>query len=121
MEDGDFILQGIFDIHGSNALLQADPDGDHPLESECGGVPHPESVQAMEALYYALDLVNEDDDILPGIKLGAATFDSCRSPERAVRHTENLVSGAVQVKTNFLCLLQDHFYVCYVTYVPCKP
>ena len=104
MAGGDLVLQGVFDVHAGNALRQADPGGAHPLVSECGGVPTGGGVQALEALYYALDLVNDDPDVLPGVPLGAATFDSCRSPQRAVRHTENLLSGKVQVGLD-LCFL----------------
>ena len=104
MAGGDLVLQGVFDVHAGNALRQADPGGAHPLVSECGGVPTGGGVQALEALYYALDLVNDDPDVLPGVPLGAATFDSCRSPQRAVRHTENLLSGKVQVGLDlFVC------------------
>lgn len=101
MGGGDFLLQGIFDTHGGNAALGVTSHmrgqaGGH-LVSECGGRPHPEAVMAMEALYYAVDLVNEDKDILQGVTLGATTFDACRSPARAVRHTTNLLSGIVKV------------------------
>ncbi|CAH1801204.1 unnamed protein product, partial [Owenia fusiformis] len=48
--------------------------------------------QDTEAMLYALDLVNNDQDILPNIKLGTVIFDGCRSPERTVRLSKAIIN-----------------------------
>ena len=54
---------------------------------------NPSAVQALEAMLYAVDLVNQRDDILPGVTLSATLLDTCRIPERAKRHLLELMDG----------------------------
>ena len=96
MSGDEFLLQGVFDIHGEGGP-EAGEEGRSEREV-CGGRPHASAVQGLEALYYAVDLINADPAILPGTRLGVAAFDSCRSPHRARRHTAQLVTGQIKVQ-----------------------
>lgn len=62
---GDILLGGLFPIHagGRNA-------------SQCGRIKADQGVQRMVAMLYALDTINEDQLILPGIRLGAQILDT---------------------------------------------
>lgn len=54
---GDIILGGIFPLH-------------EKVEYSCGPIRFDRGIQRAEAMLFALDLVNNDPKILPGIKLG---------------------------------------------------
>lgn len=62
---GDIVLGGLFPIHeaGRNA-------------SQCGKIKANQGVQRMVAMLFALDEINQDPDLLPGIKLGAQILDT---------------------------------------------
>lgn len=62
---GDIILGGLFPIH------EAGFNG-----SECGVLKAAQGVQRLQAMLYALDSVNNDETILPGIVLGAQILDT---------------------------------------------
>ncbi|XP_035685541.1 metabotropic glutamate receptor 4-like [Branchiostoma floridae] len=70
--EGDVILGGLFPLH------EPGPDG------TCGHVSVP-GVQALEAMLFAIDQVNRDGKILPGISLGAHILDTCKDPLRSVQ------------------------------------
>ena len=44
-----------------------------------------DSLQAMEAMYFAIDEINSDPNILPNVRVGAVMFDSCRNSTRILR------------------------------------
>lgn len=62
---GDIVLGGLFPIHeaGRNA-------------SQCGKIKANQGVQRMVAMLYALEEINRNPDVLPGIQLGAQILDS---------------------------------------------
>ena len=88
-ERGNILLGGLFDIH------RADPSS---RNGECSNVTNPSAVQALEAMLYAVDLVNQRDDIFPGVTLSATLLDTCRVPERAKRHLLELMDGDLAIK-----------------------
>ena len=57
---GDIILGGIFPLH-------------EKVEYSCGPIRFDRGIQRAEAMLFALDLVNNDPKILPGMKLGTIT------------------------------------------------
>ena len=48
-------------------------------------------LQTLEAFYFALDAVNSNDTLLPGIRLGGLTIDSCDNEQYALEQTMELV------------------------------
>ena len=62
---GDIVLGGLFPIH------EAGRNG-----TQCGKIKANQGVQRMVAMLYALDEVNQNSEILPGITLGAQILDS---------------------------------------------
>ncbi|KAL3981436.1 7 transmembrane sweet-taste receptor of 3 GCPR family protein [Acanthocheilonema viteae] len=73
---GDIILGGLFPVH------EAGLNG-----SECGVLKAAQGVQRLQAMIYALDLVNNDETILPGIVLGAQILDTCSVDSYALEQT----------------------------------
>ncbi|XP_022079446.1 uncharacterized protein LOC110973163 [Acanthaster planci] len=77
---GDVILGGFFSVHNWN-----------DSQSSCGAMDK-SGVRRLEAMMYALDKINNDTTILPGIKLGMDGFDTCGHPDRAGHQALQLVS-----------------------------
>lgn len=74
---GDIILGGIFPMHEH---LQNSPNPDYP----CGAVKEEKGIQRLEAMLYAVDLINADPTLLPNSTLGVLITDSCSSDTYAL-------------------------------------
>jgi hypothetical protein len=57
----------------------------------CGKL-HPTAMLHLEALHYALNMVNYNASILPGTELGLILFDSCSRPPPAYNSIYNFLS-----------------------------
>ena len=96
---GDIILGGLFPMHEHDSRFRDKP---------CGAVKEEKGVHRLEAMLYALDLINKDNDILPNITLGAVIMDTCSSDTYAleksmefVRSYMNKVRNQSRMKTHF--------------------
>ena len=69
-ESKTFVFGGLFPIHSDSQ----DPDGDR-----CGEVRQERGLERMEAMLFALDLINANDSLLPGVELGYDIRDTCNS------------------------------------------
>ena len=69
-ENKSFVLGGLFPIHF--------PSGDSSSASPCGPV-WPQALEWVEAMLYAIDRINADPDLLPGVELGYDIRDTCLS------------------------------------------
>ncbi|KAK2711728.1 hypothetical protein QYM36_012744, partial [Artemia franciscana] len=69
------------------ALLPVHKSGPTPLQ--CGTVINQEAIYGVEALLWALDQINRQEHILPGIELGTIVLDTCSSMSK----TEGILSG----------------------------
>lgn len=98
---GDIILGGIFPMHEHNI--------NNP-EYPCGDVKEEKGIQRLEAMMYALDIINMNDpDLLPNVTLGSLIIDSCSSDTYAleqsmefVRYYMNQVNTLYDNNTNTL-------------------
>ncbi|XP_067129617.1 metabotropic glutamate receptor 3-like isoform X2 [Centruroides vittatus] len=108
--NGDLILGGLFPMH--EAGIGTDPD------RACGKIKEEKGIQRMEAMLYALDQINEDNDLLPNVTLGAFILDTCS------RDTYALEQSMEFVKTS-LTSMDDSEYHCRdgnrPIYTPRKP
>ena len=52
-----------------------------------------DGIQSLEAMIYAVQKINDDPYILPGIKLGILAFDSCDNPNYSLEQTFKFVKG----------------------------
>ena len=78
--DGDIIIGGLFPVYD---------DGGHG--QECGSFNSNPGYQYMEAMLYALDTINADPGILPGIKLGSVIADTCNSERLSSVKTKKFI------------------------------
>ena len=67
--DVDFVLGGLFPVHTS--IIDEN--------SRCGGIRSERGLERMEAMLYALDLINSDTTLLPNVTLGYDIRDTCNS------------------------------------------
>ena len=65
-----FVFGGLFPIHS---------DSQDPDRGRCGEVRQERGLERMEAMLFALDLINADDTLLPGVELGYDIRDTCNS------------------------------------------
>ena len=70
-ENKSFVLGGLFPIH----THAADPSQGSP----CGDVRQERGLERMEAMLFAIDTINADPDLLPGVDLGYDIRDTCNS------------------------------------------
>lgn len=70
-EDKSFVLGGLFPIHTHST----DPSQGSP----CGEVRQERGLERMEAMLFAIDVINADPKLLPGIELGYDIRDTCNS------------------------------------------
>ncbi|XP_023290686.1 metabotropic glutamate receptor 3 [Orussus abietinus] len=81
---GDIMLGALFPVHkkGSNG-------------ESCGKIQLEDGIQPLEAMLYTLQQINQDPDILPGIRLGVLAFDSCDNSNYALKQALNFVKGFI--------------------------
>ena len=79
--EGDVVLGGLFMVHSSS-------DSDEV----CGRLQHQMGVQALEAMFYAVDLIN-DKTILRGFTLGVRALDDCNQDAIALEQSVEFIRG----------------------------
>ena len=82
-EESDILLGGLFPIHIDSAGGSA-----------CGKIRRERGLERMEAMLYALDLVNNDSTLLPGLKVGFDIRDTCNSENIGLDESIDLVVAA---------------------------
>ncbi|XP_026085891.1 metabotropic glutamate receptor 1b isoform X2 [Carassius auratus] len=68
--DGDIIIGALFSVHHQ-------PAAEKVSERKCGEVREQYGIQRVEAMFYTLDRINSDPNLLPNITLGCEIRDSC--------------------------------------------
>lgn len=62
---------------------------------ECGEINRDRGIQRLEAMLYALDKINEDAELLPGIRLGGILLDSCSSATYALNQSLEFIRASI--------------------------
>ncbi|KAL1237206.1 Metabotropic glutamate receptor [Trichinella pseudospiralis] len=92
---GDVMIGGLFPIHedGSSAGMH------------CGEIKLEKGIQRMEAMLYAVDQINSDPKLLPGIRLGVYILDTCHQDTHALEQTLELVreTFAADIAKKYTC------------------
>ncbi|XP_051954903.1 metabotropic glutamate receptor 1-like isoform X1 [Xyrauchen texanus] len=68
--DGDVIIGALFSVHHQ-------PSAERVAERKCGDVREQYGIQRVEAMFFTLDRINADPNLLPNITLGCEIRDSC--------------------------------------------
>ena len=79
--DGDIRLGGLHMIHEREDSII------------CGKVMHQGGIQALEAMLYTLDWVNDQEGLLPGISLGAYILDDCDKDTYGLEQAVDFIKG----------------------------
>uniref|UniRef100_A0A8C9PRL1 Glutamate metabotropic receptor 2 n=1 Tax=Spermophilus dauricus TaxID=99837 RepID=A0A8C9PRL1_SPEDA len=82
--EGDLVLGGLFPVHQKGG----------PAE-ECGPVNEHRGIQRLEAMLFALDRINHDPHLLPGVRLGAHILDSCSKDTYALEQALDFVRASL--------------------------
>ncbi|KAH7732252.1 metabotropic glutamate receptor 3-like protein [Aphelenchoides avenae] len=82
---GDLIIGGVFPVHA-----KGEPGG-----PPCGEIFETRGIHRVEAMLYALDIINSKTDFLRGYKLGALILDSCSNPAYALNQSLDFVRDMI--------------------------
>ncbi|KAF7989291.1 hypothetical protein HCN44_007965 [Aphidius gifuensis] len=94
--DGDIIFGGIFPMHEQIPVLRG--------HSPCGPIKEEKGVQRLEAMLFALDEININQELLPNTTIGALILDSCSSDTYALDQTMEFVRSYMnQDMTEYRC------------------
>ena len=82
---GDIIIGGLFPVHkkSSDAL------------NPCGEISETRGIQRLEAMLFTLDEINQNNQILPGLKLGANILDTCSRDTYALEQALEYVRASM--------------------------
>ncbi|KAJ8006544.1 hypothetical protein DPEC_G00108350 [Dallia pectoralis] len=83
--DGDIILGGLFPVHSRGG-------GGVP----CGELKKEKGIHRLEAMMFAIDLINKDPELLPNITLGARILDTCSRDTYALEQSLTFVQALIE-------------------------
>ncbi|KAE9551725.1 hypothetical protein FO519_005058 [Halicephalobus sp. NKZ332] len=83
---GDLIIGGVFPVHAKSNVPGGPP---------CGEIFETRGIHRVEAMLYALDMINAQTDFLRGYKLGALILDSCSNPAYALNQSLDFVRDMI--------------------------
>ncbi|TVK90534.1 Metabotropic glutamate receptor 2 [Bagarius yarrelli] len=92
--EGDLVIGGLFPVHQKGEGAE-----------DCGRINAQRGIQRLEAMLLALDEINKDNQILPGIKLGAHILDTCSKDTYALEQSLEFVRAV-------LTKVDDSEYTC---------
>lgn len=92
--EGDMVIGGLFPVHEKGNGLE-----------DCGKINEHRGIQRLEAMLFALDAINKDSAILPGIKLGAHILDTCSKDTYALEQSLEFVRSSLTKvdETEYIC------------------
>lgn len=83
--DGDISLGGLFPVHARGN------DG-----KACGELKKEKGIHRLEAMLFALDRINNDNELLPNITLGARILDTCSRDTHALEQSLTFVQALIE-------------------------
>uniref|UniRef100_A0A087XG84 Receptor ligand binding region domain-containing protein n=1 Tax=Poecilia formosa TaxID=48698 RepID=A0A087XG84_POEFO len=87
--EGDVTLGGLFPVHGRGAP-----------GAPCGDIKKENGIHRLEAMMYALDQINGDEELLPNVTLGARVLDTCSRDTYALEQSLTFVQALIQKDTS---------------------
>ncbi|MFT7799317.1 metabotropic glutamate receptor 3 [Arapaima gigas] len=92
--DGDLVLGGLFPVHEKGAGID-----------ECGRINEGRGIQRLEAMLFAIDEINRDPALLPGVVLGVHILDTCSRDTYALEQALEFVRASLTKvdDTEFIC------------------
>ncbi|KAL4617943.1 metabotropic glutamate receptor 3-like [Arapaima gigas] len=92
--DGDLVLGGLFPVHEKGIGMD-----------ECGRINEDRGIQRLEAMLFAVDEINRDPTLLPGVALGVHILDTCSRDTYALEQALEFVRASLTKvdDTEFIC------------------
>ncbi|XP_017261414.1 metabotropic glutamate receptor 3 [Kryptolebias marmoratus] len=92
--EGDLVLGGLFPVHEKGSGME-----------ECGRVNEDRGIQRLEAMLFAIDRINMDNALLPGVSLGVHILDTCSRDTYALEQALEFVRASLTKvdDTEFIC------------------
>ncbi|KAF6732299.1 Metabotropic glutamate receptor 7, partial [Oryzias melastigma] len=87
--EGDVTLGGLFPVHARGVP-----------GTPCGDIKKENGIHRLEAMMYALDQINNDDELLPNVTLGARILDTCSRDTYALEQSLTFVQALIQKDTS---------------------
>ncbi|KAA0189477.1 hypothetical protein HAZT_HAZT010748, partial [Hyalella azteca] len=81
--DGDVILGGLFPVHEKGET------------TSCSSTIYNRGIQRLEAMLYAVDLINKDTTLLPYVSLGVNILDTCSKDTYALNQSLEFIRGSL--------------------------
>ncbi|CAD5124656.1 unnamed protein product [Dimorphilus gyrociliatus] len=91
---GDIFLGGLFPVHKKS---------DNP-GTPCGPIQGERGIQRLEAMFFTLEEINNKQDLLPNITLGARIIDTCSRDTYAVEQSMDFIRASMR---SFSCGQSD--------------
>lgn len=93
---GDVMLDGLAPVHYPPGTREEDPaqNSHGKFNHQCGGPFNFRGLQHTEAILYAVDQINKNKTLLPGVTLGVDIKDTCNSVDHTIR--ESLQFGFIR-------------------------
>ncbi|KAF0299253.1 Metabotropic glutamate receptor 3 [Amphibalanus amphitrite] len=102
--EGDLTFGGLFPMH--EHISRGD-------QAHCGKIKQEKGIQRLEAMLWAVDEINRDPRLLPGIRIGVRILDTCSSGTYALEQSmefvrSNMNQGSSGWQTEARCRRSSH-------------
>uniref|UniRef100_T1JJH5 Receptor ligand binding region domain-containing protein n=1 Tax=Strigamia maritima TaxID=126957 RepID=T1JJH5_STRMM len=91
--EGDLILGGLMMVH------------EREDKFTCGPIMPQGGIQALETMLYTIDYINNLDDFLPGIKIGAHVLDDCDKDTYGLEQAVDFIKAYLETKSLLFTLM----------------
>lgn len=89
VKESDVVFGGLFPMHERG--VQGD--------ATCGRIKREKGIQRLEAMLYAVDLLNSNEDILPGLNIGLNVLDTCSDDTFALEQCMDFIKAQLQLSS----------------------
>lgn len=95
INDGEIIFGGLFPMH------EKGQQGD----GRCGKIKKEKGIQRLEAMLFAVQRINDDQKLLPGIHIGVHILDTCSSDTYALEQCMDFIKAQITTidNTDYYC------------------
>nr|XP_028587193.1 vomeronasal type-2 receptor 1-like [Podarcis muralis] len=100
-EDAMHVIGGMFPMH-FRTILEEDPTSTPPNSPKCEGFNF-RGYRWVKAMIHAINVINKDEDLLPGIKLGYQIYDTCYTMSKTVENSLAFLTGQNETTPVFRC------------------
>ena len=97
--EGDIVLGGLFPIHTESAVGNG---LNGAKQAQCGTLNFERGIHRVEAMLYAVQMINKNSSILPNITLGVQARDTCNLDNLALEESLHFIADTLSQKKKLL-------------------